>query len=155
MIVDVSRKKSSPLSPLLIDGRTVEIVQHFKFLGSTISNNLIWEIHIDTVVKKAQQRLYFLRRLRSFGLTTQIMLTFYRAAIESVLTFSLTVWFGSVTVKEKVRLNRVVKTASRIMGRELPSLESLYQQRLSGRAVLISHDSSHPAHVLFDPLPVA
>ena len=117
MIVDVSRKKSSPLSPLLIDGRTVEIVQHFKFLGSTISNNLMWEIHIDTVVKKAQQRLYFLRRLRSFGLTSQIMLTFYRAAIESVLTFSLTVWFGSVTVKEKVRLNRVVKTASRIMGR--------------------------------------
>ena len=32
-------------------------------------------------VKKAKQRLYFLRRLRSFGLTTQIMLTFYRARI--------------------------------------------------------------------------
>ncbi|KAK2171301.1 hypothetical protein NP493_1082g00026 [Ridgeia piscesae] len=81
------------------------------------------------------------------------MLTFYRAAIESVLTCSITVWFGSITVKEKLRLNRVVKTASRIMGRDLPSLESLYQQRLLGRASLISHDSSRPARDLFDPLP--
>ena len=77
-------------------------------------------------------------------MTTQIMLTFYRAAIQSVLTFSITVWFGSITVKEK--------TAFRIIGRDLHSLESLYQQRHLGRAILTSHDSSHPAHDLFDPL---
>ena len=81
------------------------------------------------------------------------MLTFYRPAIESVLTFSITLWFGSITVKEKFILNRVVKTASTVIGRDLPSLESLFQQRLLGRAILISHDSSHPANDLFDPLP--
>ena len=128
---------------------TAEIVQHFKFLGSTISNNLKWKLNIDTIVKTAQQRLCFRRRLRSFGLTRQIMLTFYRTAIESELTFSITVWFGSITVKENLRLNRVIKTGSRIIARDLPSLESLYQLRLLGRAILISHDSSHPAHDLF------
>ena len=92
--------------------RTVEIIQHFKFLPSAIYNNLKWELNIDTIVKKAQQRLYFLRRLRWFGLTTQLMLTFYRAAIENVLTFLITVWLGSITVKTNLRLNRVVKTAS-------------------------------------------
>ena len=145
-IVDVRRKKSSRL---LIDGKTVEIVQHFMLFGSTISNNLKWELNIDTIVKK----VHFLRRLRAFGLTTQTMLTFCRSPIESVLTFSITVWFGYTTVKEKLRLNRVVKTASRIMGRDLPSLESLYQQRLFGRVILISHDSSHPPHDLFNLLP--
>ncbi|KAK2177780.1 hypothetical protein NP493_578g00012 [Ridgeia piscesae] len=123
------------------------------FRGFTISINLKWEVNIDTIVKKVQQRLYFLRRLRSFGLTTQIILTFYRAAVESVLTFSIIVWFGSITVKEKLILNRVVKTAFRIIDRDIPSLESLCQQRLLGRATLISHDSFHPAHDLFDPLP--
>ncbi|KAK2188222.1 hypothetical protein NP493_139g01015 [Ridgeia piscesae] len=55
------------------------------------------------------------------------MLNFYRAVIESVLIY-----------KETLRLNKVVKTASRIIGRELPSLEILYQQRLLGKATLIS-----------------
>ena len=81
------------------------------------------------------------------------MLNFYRALIESVLTFSITVWFRSIAQKETFRLNRVVKTASRIIGRDLPSLKILYQQSLLGRATLISQDSSHPAHELFEPLP--
>ena len=152
VIVDFRRKKS-PLSPLLIDGKTVEIVQHVKFLGSTISSYLKWELNVDTIFKKAQQRLYFLRRLRSFGLTTQITLNFYKAVIESVLTFLTTVLFGSITVKEKLRLNRVINTASKIIDRSLPSLESLYQQCLIRRAGLISEDPSHPAHDLFEPLP--
>ena len=89
--------------------------------------------------------------LRSYDLTTQ--LNFYRAVIESVLVFSISVWFGSITQKETLRLNRVVKRTSRIIGRDLSSLEILYQQRLLGRATLISQDSSHPAHDLFEPLP--
>ena len=44
-----------------------------------------------------------------------------------------------------------MKTASRIIGRDLPILEILYQQRLLGRATLISQDTSHPAHDLFEP----
>ena len=86
-------------------------------------------------------------------MTTQAILNVYRAVIESVLTFSITVWFGSITQKETFRLNRVVKPASRIIGKDLPSLEILYQQRLLGRATLISQDSSHPAYDLCEPLP--
>ena len=134
---------------LILWSMTVEIVQHFKFFGSIISSNLKWELNVVNIVKKAQQRLYFLRRLRSFRLTTQVMLNFYRA----VPIFSITVWFGLITQKETLRLNRVVKTASRIIGRDLPSFEILYQQRLLERATLISQDSSHPAHDLFEPLP--
>ena len=114
--MDLRRKKSSPLSSLLIDGRTIEIVQHFKFLGSTIPNNLKREPNIDTSVRGIAAAL--------LSKKVEIMLTFYRAAIESVLTFSITVWFRSITVKEKFGLDRV-KTASRIIGRDLTSLESL------------------------------
>ena len=103
IIVDFRTKTSSPPSPLVIDDRTVEIVQYFKFIGSTISSNLKWELNVVNIVKKAQQRLYFLRRLRSFGLTTQVMVNFYTAVIKSVLIFSITVWFGSITHKETLR----------------------------------------------------
>ncbi len=39
---------------------TVTAVESFRFLGSTISQDLKWDIHIDSIVKKAQQRLNFL-----------------------------------------------------------------------------------------------
>ena len=38
-----------------------------------------------------------------------------------------------------------MKTASWIIGRDLPCFEILYQQRLLGRVTLISQDSFHPA----------
>ena len=73
MTVYFRRKKYYPLSRMLINDRTLYIVQHFEFSGSTMSNNLKWELNIDIIIKKTQLRLYFLRRFRSFGLTTQIM----------------------------------------------------------------------------------
>ncbi|KAI5085110.1 hypothetical protein C0J45_1079, partial [Silurus meridionalis] len=36
-----------------------------------------WSCHINTLVKKAQQRLYHLRRLRDFKLPSQELKTFY------------------------------------------------------------------------------
>ena len=55
------RKIYSPFSHILIDSTIFIIV---KFLGSTISSNLKWKLNVNTFVKKAKQRLYFLRRLR-------------------------------------------------------------------------------------------
>ncbi len=63
MIVDFRR--NPPLSPpLTIMNSTGTAVESFRFLGNTISQDLKWDTHID-MVKKAQQRLYFLRQLRN------------------------------------------------------------------------------------------
>ncbi|XP_061135704.1 carbohydrate deacetylase isoform X4 [Syngnathus typhle] len=62
----------------------------FKFLGTTISRDLKWTGHIDSVRKKAQQRLYFLRQLKKFNLPRELLKTFYTAIIQSVLSTSIT-----------------------------------------------------------------
>jgi hypothetical protein len=36
----------------------------FKFLGIHITDKLNWSTHTDSIVKKAQQRLFNLRRLK-------------------------------------------------------------------------------------------
>lgn len=46
--------------PLTILNSTVTTVDTFRFLETTISWNLRWSYHINTVWKKAQHRLYFL-----------------------------------------------------------------------------------------------
>ncbi|CDR17528.1 unnamed protein product, partial [Oncorhynchus mykiss] len=42
-------------------------VASFKFLGIHITDKLNWSTHTDSIVKKAQQRLFNLRRLKKFG----------------------------------------------------------------------------------------
>ncbi len=75
------------------------------------------------------------------------------AIIESVLCTSITVWFSSATKSDLRRLRRVVRTAERIVGTTLPTLQELYLSRVSKRAGKITLDPSHPAHSLFELLP--
>ncbi len=128
---------------------TVAAVESFRFLGITISQDLKWDNHIDSIVKKAQQRLYFLRQLKKFNLPQAHMTPFYSAVIESVLCSSITVWFGSASKSDIRRLQQTVRTAERIIGVHLPSLQDLYNSRVKKWAGSIITDPSHPGHNLF------
>jgi hypothetical protein len=152
LIIDF-RAKKTPHSPLVINGENVEVVNSFKFLGTTIADTLKWENNISLAVKKAQQRLHFLRQLKRFGVSQPILAQFYRAVVESVLTFSVTVWYGGATEHDKHLLDSVVKTASHLVGCQLPSVSSIYESRVSKRAANIIRDTTHPANHLFQLLP--
>ncbi|KAK3543804.1 hypothetical protein QTP70_028098, partial [Hemibagrus guttatus] len=128
MIVDF-RRNTPALPPLTIMNSTVPTVESFRFLGTTISQDLKWDTHIDAIIKKAQQRLYFLRQLRKFNLPKELLTQFYSAVIESVLCTSITVWFGSATKSDIKSLQRTVRTAERIIGAPLPTLQELYTSR--------------------------
>ncbi|KAK3539467.1 hypothetical protein QTP70_008494 [Hemibagrus guttatus] len=86
---------------------TVPTAESFRFLGTTISQDLKWDTYIDSIIKKAQQRLYFLRQLRKFNLPQELLIQLYSAVIESVLCMSITVWFGSATKSDIRRLQRM------------------------------------------------
>ena len=45
MIIDFRKKKTHDISPLIIGGREVEQVEHFKFLGTVLSATLAWDEH--------------------------------------------------------------------------------------------------------------
>ncbi len=103
MIVDF-RRNPPALPPLTIMNSTVTAVESFRFLSTSISQDLKWDNHIDSIVKKAQQRLYFLRQLRKFNLPQELLKQFYSAIIESILCTSITVWFSSATKSDLRRL---------------------------------------------------
>lgn len=141
------------MAPLYINGECVERVHTFRFLGVLISADISWTDNISAVVKKAQQRLHFLRVLRKYKLNSNLLLTFYRSSIESLLTYCITVWYGSCTKADRVRLQSVVKTAQKIIGCPLPSLMDIYSSRCLSRAANIIKDSSHPGFNMFSLLP--
>eukprot|EP00061_Rhincodon_typus_P015555 g43288.t1 len=76
------RKKGGEHTTTYINGNEVERVQSIEFLRVTINNNLSWTSHVDATVKKAQQRPFFLRQLRKFGMSIRSLTNFYRCTIE-------------------------------------------------------------------------
>uniref|UniRef100_A0A3B1K1K8 Reverse transcriptase domain-containing protein n=1 Tax=Astyanax mexicanus TaxID=7994 RepID=A0A3B1K1K8_ASTMX len=152
LVIDF-RKKAAMLTPVYIRDTAVEIVPDMKFLGVHMANNLTWSLHISSVVKKAHQRLHFLRRLKRSNLSPSVLTTFYRGAIESVLTSSISLWYESSSTSDKKALRRVVRIAERIVGATLRPLGDLAKQRCLMRATNIIKDQTHPSHGLFSLLP--
>ena len=103
------------------------------------------------IAKKSQQQLYFLRKLRKFGLSSKLLSNFYRCTVESLLSNSIEVWFGNCTVQVRKAVQRVIKTAQYICGAAFPSLQDIYNTRVTKRAHNITKDTTHPQHTLLPP----
>ncbi len=119
---------------------TVERVSSTKFLGVHITEDLSWTNNISALAKKAQQHLYFLRKLRRARAPASIMCTFYRGTIESILTSCITVWYGACNASCCKSLQRIVRAAEKIVGVSLPSLQDIYSTRLTRKALCIAGD---------------
>ena len=131
------RKKETPLVPLTVAGGVVEEVKSFKFLGTAISSDLKWDENLSSAIKRAHQRLFFLRQLRKFKVSHSILTRFYRAAIESILTFSITVWYSSACQKDKDQLEMIVRTAFKIIGSHMKPIASIHSLRSDRKVMAI------------------
>jgi len=151
MLVDP--KSVGDQSPVAIHGHDIRQVTSFKYLGMYIDNDLSWRTQITNVCARIHQRLYFLRRLRVFGVGKNIMLIFYRATIESVLRYGITSWFGNLSVKSKTQLFNLVKTAGKIMGTRPPlNPQELFDQATIRQAKNIISDTNHALFLEFELL---
>ena len=145
MIVDY-RKRRTEHAPILINGAVVEQVERFKILGVHITNKLTWSKHTKTVVKRARQNLFPVRRLKRFGMGSQILKRFYSCTIESILTVSITDLYGKSSASDRKALQRVARTAQYITGAKLPAIQDLYTRRCQRKAQKNFKSSSHPSH---------
>ncbi len=152
IVVDF-RRVHTQHGPLTINGATVERVSSTKFLGVHITEDLTWTNNSAALAKKAQQHLYFLRKLRRARAPASIMCTFYRGTIESILTSCITVWYGACNASCRKTLQRIVRAAEKIVTVSLPSLQDIYSTRLTHKALCIAGDPTHPTHSFFSLLP--
>ncbi|KAK1798797.1 hypothetical protein P4O66_007081, partial [Electrophorus voltai] len=99
-----------------------------------------------SITKRAQQCLYFLRKLREAHLPSPILTTFYRGIVESILSSCIITWFGNCTAFDRKTLQRIVRTAEKIIGLSLPSITNIYITRCTWKATNIVKDPTHPSH---------
>eukprot|EP00061_Rhincodon_typus_P003055 g19170.t1 len=115
-----------------------------KFLGVTITDDLSRTSHVIAIVKKAQQHLFFFRRLRKFDISIRSLTNFYGCTIESVLSGCITAWYGNCSSQDRKKLQKVVCTTQAITAANLPSMDSIYTARCCGKVANIIKDPSHP-----------
>ena len=139
--------------PVEIGGEKVEVVENFKYLGTVIDNQLNFSDNVNLIYKKAQQRLYLLRKLRSFGVNKEILVNVYRSLIESILSYNIACWFGFIFSLDKNKLGRIVHLGEKITGERLISLNDLYLQSVKRKAIKLVKNDSHPLFDEFSLLP--
>ena len=134
MVVDFCPQHCRTYNPLFIDRTLGERVSSFKYPRVHITEDLSWTVHTDTVVKKASQHLYHLRQLSRFKVSQRILISFHTAAIQSILTGAISVWYSNSSCGDRRALQRVVRTAERTTGTTLTPLHDLYTTRCINRA---------------------
>lgn len=145
MVVDFRRSRPN-MEPVIINGECVEQVKTYKYLGVQLDEKLDWTANTDALCRKAQSRLYFLRRLASFNVCSELLKMFYRSVVESALFFVVACWGGSIKKKDASRLNKLVKKAGSVVGKVLESLTSVAERRALSRLRSIMENPEHPLH---------
>ena len=130
----ISGEKELSLSPLYKHSETVESVDHYTFLGTTIDSKLKFSTHCDIIFRKGQQRLHFLRKVRSSNVDQTILTLFYTSFIQSVLTFSIICWCDNLSVSDTNKLSKIVNIGSRTTGQQQPSLANAYDRQVLKKA---------------------
>ena len=100
----------------------------------------------DALCRKAQSRLYFLRRLASFNVCKEMLMMFYRSVVESALFFVVACWGGSIKKRDALRLDKLVRKAASVVGKELESMTSVAERRALSRFRSIMENPEYPLH---------
>ena len=87
---DVDFKKSVP--NIIIEGNRVEVVKHAKLLGVILSDDLTWNMHVESIIKKAAKRVYMLYQLKRAGIRQTDLVTVYVSVVRPVLEYACPVW---------------------------------------------------------------
>ena len=124
---------------LMLNDEIVEVLDRTRLLGTIITSDLKWDDNTANIVKKANARMQLLRKVSSFGTSRDELKIIYILFIRSLLEQSATVWHSSLTQENSDDLERIQKSAIKIiMGSsyqsymkslELLDLETLSQRR--------------------------
>ena len=103
---------------LELEGEVLETVDNAKLLGTIISNDLSWNKNTETIVKKANKRMELLRKISSFGASLDELKNIYILYVRSLLEQSCMVWHSGLTEENAQDLERIQKTALKIILQE-------------------------------------
>ena len=84
LLINFNTNNPTSFDPVVVNGMPTDLVTSAKILGLNISNDLKWNCHIDSIIKKAKKRLYRLSQLKRSGLGTRELVQFFCTCIRPI-----------------------------------------------------------------------
>ena len=126
-IMHISRKRNLALPTYFLAGDQLSAVNSVKYLGVTLSAQLTWNDHIDSVTSSANRILGLIRSI-AFNASMPAKLCLYKSLVLPVLEYGLPAWLPH-TRRQEDALERVQKRATQfILGQRIGEMP--YHDRL-------------------------
>ena len=100
-------RKRNPIKPsIYINGEEIEYVSQYKYLGITITDNLSWRPHMESVAKRATNIFLQCRTMlgRTWGLTPKISKWTYTALIRPIISYASLIWLKGTMINSQLKL---------------------------------------------------
>ena len=114
-----------------------------------LDNKLTWKQNTDSIVKKIKPRLYCLGKLRTFNVHNTLLQIFYTYIVSRTLTFGLACWKGNFLKHDRDKLNRIIKIASVVIGKEQEDIGTIHEHRVLSKIKKILNDKTHPFYPIY------
>ena len=112
--------RTNQITPILyFCGQPVTRTDTHKHLGLTISNDLRFHAHINTIVRKVNIALSPLYPIVKF-LPRQVLDTIYKTYIRPYFDYCDCIYDGHLTISDELRLERLQNRAARLVTNTLP-----------------------------------
>ena len=133
---------------IILEGRTIPLVETTKFLGITLDDNLSWNPHTNNLHTKLQANKHLLS-MASKMLTTPNLKLIYYAHIYSHLVYGLGIWGTKVSNRQIKKLFAIQKAHVRIICKKKknePNIPLLQKQQLVEISDLIKIETTKIGH---------
>ena len=125
-------KKYDFLPEIKVEGQNLEVVYTTKILGVTFSSSMKWDQHIDDLVARARQKVWFIQRLKKIGASRENLVEMYKLFVRQALEFAAPLWSSNLTQQNKNKIERIqAQVSDLILGpNQLSYIERLRELNL-------------------------
>ena len=103
---------------LKLKDENIEVIKSTRLLGTILTDDLKWDQNTKNIIKKANARMQLLHKIANFGTPKEDLKTVYILFVRSILEQSATVWHSSLSEENSRDLERVQKSAVKLILKE-------------------------------------
>ena len=98
-----------------LDEEEIDLVDELRVLGVVVRSDLKWTSNTENIVLKGFKRVWMIRRLKQLGASRDDLLDVFIKQVRSVLELAVPVWHSSITMAERLDIERVQRAALHII----------------------------------------